>query len=130
MSMVKIEELERRVLRLNTESIARMNESDAMIQELLNKIHELEFKLLGEISQPTRPKIHISKLFGKFVGTYDNSFYDAKDSYFNISRDKLINYNYDSNASHPFITADDMKWEHIYHPIMETHDLETHDLEF
>ena len=64
MSMVKLEELERKIIVLNTKSNARINESDAKIEGLINKIHELEFKLLGEVPQPVRSKIHVDKLSG------------------------------------------------------------------
>jgi len=118
MSMVKMEELERKLIVFNTNSVERLDELEAKIEGLNNEIRNLEFKLLSDLSQPARPKIHISKLFGKFVGVSDESVNEAKENY------KIIRRKLSDNGKKSNFQVDKYDYRFIYHPIMETHDLE------
>ena len=92
--------------------------SMAKMDELERNIQYLKFELLGELSQPARPKIHISKLFGKFVGVSDESVNEAKENY------KIIRRKLSDNGKKSNFQVDKYDYRFIYHPIMETHDLE------
>ena len=118
MSMVKMEELERKLIVFNTNSVDRLDELEAKIEGLNNEIRNLEFKLVSDLSQPARPKIHISKLFGKFVGVSDESVNEAKENY------KIIRRKLSDNGKKSSFQVDKYDYIFIYHPIMETHDLE------
>ena len=124
MSMVKMEELSRGILDLKFKTVDRFLDVDAKIDELVNKLNKIESQLVCKSTKSTRPKINISKLFGKFVGVSNDSIQGAKYSYFNSYRYKIIDYNYDDNASHPIIFSNGDAWKYIYHPILQSHNLE------
>ena len=118
MSMVKMEELERKMIVFNTKSARRLDELEVKMEELERKIQYLKFNPFGELSQSARPKIHISNMFGKFVGVSDESANEAKENY------KIIRRKLSDNGKKSSFQVDKYDYRYIYHPIMETHDLE------